>query len=302
LLRGRRGHARAVVVTIVDDELTAVLNEFRANVEVEGSGCWASESREDATYPVLITQSVDRSNMPCAETVRDIIEDWQPEFVLLVGIAGGIVRTNHSMDGLEGPFPGDVVCIEYVHYGEYTKRVNGQRLLRYYPIEHPASEILQRQVRPISRTPWHEGLPLDRPALAPGSEPRLHFGEIVAVEFLAGDATVEQQREIFSQYDHALAVDMESAGVARAMHRASSDVHYRPVWLGLRGISDRTAATPEAQVLLPADNDSERRLWRDYAASAAARVARLCVERLLAHARPSCSEDPGAPPWSRDDA
>jgi nucleoside phosphorylase len=127
----------------------------------------------------------------------------------------------------------------------------------------------------------------------------MDFGEIVALEFLAGDASAEQQREIFAQYDHALAVDMESAGVARAMHRARSSVHYGPVWIGLRGISDRTAASLEAEKALGSDNDAERSEWRDYAAAAAARVALLLVERLLSRSRPPEVADPGAPAWSK---
>lgn len=296
MLRGRRGHARVIVVTVVDEEMTAALGEFGAAVEISGSGCWATAHNDDSVYPLLIAQSEDRSNMPALLTVRDLVEDWQPECIVLAGIAGGIVRAKADGAGLTGPRPGDVICAEYIHYGEYTKRVDGKRLIRYYPLAQPDSHLLQAQLRPLARQEWFKGLP-ERPRGPADAVPELQFGEIVAVEFLAGDATSEAQREIFGQYDHALAVDMESAGVARAMHRASTSVHYRPVWLCVRGISDRTAADTSAQDLLPSNNDDERRLWREYAAAAAARVSRRLVERLLAQPRPPGSEDPGAPAW-----
>ncbi|HJQ01764.1 MAG TPA: hypothetical protein VJ851_09195 [Jatrophihabitans sp.] len=292
---GRMGHSRAVVVTVVEEEMTAVLAEFGTDHEVRGSGCWAKGPAQNSVYPLLVAQSSDRSNMPYGETVRYLIEDWKPEVVFLVGIAGGIARLDS--DGLVGPQAGDVVCVEYVHYGAYTKRVNGRRLLRYFPMEHPAAEVIRRHVRPIARTEWFDRLPVARPGDDRGI-PELHFGEIVSVEFLAGDVGVDEQRALFGQYDHALAVDMESAGIARAMHSARHGVHYGPIWLGLRGISDRTAATTEAASALNAENDIERKQWRDYAAAAAARVAVRCVERILAEPRPPEPEDPGAPAWT----
>ncbi|WP_315094721.1 hypothetical protein [uncultured Cellulomonas sp.] len=309
MLQGRRGHARAVVLTVVDEELNAVLEEFSTASELRGHGCWTTGMVDDV-HPVLVAQSSDRSNMPSAESVHDLVEDWRPEFVVLVGIAGGIVRLREDSESVSGPNAGDVVCVEYVHYGEYTKNVNGERQMRYFPVQHPSTELIKRHVRPLAREGWHHDLPTTRPSDTPqetpsdrapgsgGSAPILRFGELVSVEFLAGDATVAQQRDVFGQYDHALAVDMESAGVARAMHVASSDVHYRPTWLCIRGISDRTAATLEAQAALGAENDTERVQWRPYASAAAARVARLVVERLLESARPPQDADPGAPSWS----
>jgi nucleoside phosphorylase len=287
-----------VVLTVIDEELSAALEEFGASHEISGSGCWAREATDDSVFPVIVTQCLDRSNLPAMESVRDLIEDWQPEYVLLVGIAGGIAR---SADGesLSGPAPGDVVLIEYVHYGEYVKRVDGRRLLRYYAVTHPSADLLHRHAKPLARTEWFVDLPLARPSRDHGDEPALTAGEIVAVEFLAGDATVSEQREVFGQYDHALAVDMESAGVARAMDRASNSVHYHPRWLGIRGVSDRTAADERAESLL-VDNDAERSAWRDYAACAAARVARLTVQRLLLDPRPPQAEDLGAPSWGTE--
>jgi nucleoside phosphorylase len=301
LLKGRRGHARAVIVAVTREELDATLAEFDACHEVAGSGCW-SNTRSTDIHPLLVTQSADRSNIPCFETVRDLVEDWRPEYVILSGVAGGIVRLDAGTGALVGPSTGDVVCVEYVHYGEYTKHVDGKRQMRYFPIEHPPSELVRRHVRPIVQTSWADALPVERPAPPKGARPQIHFGELVAIEFLAGDATAEHQREVLAQYDHALAVDMESAGIARAMHSASSDVHYRPVWLGVRGISDRAAATAEAQRALPSPNDAERVLWRAYAAAAAARLTRLIARRLLAADRPASAGDPGAPAWTVQDA
>lgn len=287
-------------MAVTAEELTAARAEFRAAHEIPGSGCWSDMPLPDASgaYPVVVTQSNDRSNIPAMESVQNLIEDWRPELVVLVGVAGGIVRRGPG-DSLRGPNPGDVVIAEYIHYGEYTKNVDGERLRRYFPIDHPSAKLLQRHARPLQSDPnWYEDLRVQRPSGGNHDHPILDMGELVAVEFLAGDGNTDQQTAVLSHFDHALAVDMESMGVARAIHGARQRVHYLPRWLCVRGISDRAAANPEAQKLLPRDNDAERVEWRDYAAAAAARAARLILERFLDKERPPESEDLGAPRWT----
>jgi nucleoside phosphorylase len=287
-----------IVLTVVEEEFTAAQQEFGAWTEVltgeAGLACWAPEASESDVYGVLVTQSIDRSNVPAHETTKDLIEDWRPEVVVLVGIAGAIVQA--SAAGLpEGALPGDLICVEFVHYAAYAKRVAGRRQPRYFALQHPDTHLITSSLRPLSRTSWHTGLSVVRPE-SERSEPKVYFGEIVALEFLAGDGDAGAQQEVLSGYDHALGVDMESGGVARAMHTASRSVHYRPVWLGIRAVSDRTAADPDGSRALGRDNDSERVEWRPYAAASASRFARVAVARLLAHDREQWS-DPGAPRW-----
>jgi nucleoside phosphorylase len=298
MLRGRRGHARVIVLTVVPEELDAVREEFGAWTEVEteepGQACWTTSATNAGEFGVLVTQSQDRSNMPAQQTTRDLIEEWQPEVIVLVGVAGGIVRANEGDTDLDGLTTGDVVCIEFVHYADYVKRAGGQRQPRYFPLQHPDTNLITSHVRPLADTPWYAGIAAPRPG--PAQSPEVKFGELVAVEFLAGDGGAVSQQDALGGYDHALAVDMESAGVARALHTASRTVHYRPVWIGIRGISDRTAASEFAYELLGEENDAERRQWRDYAAASAARFAHLAVQRILQRDRPP-SEDSGASKW-----
>lgn len=287
-------------MAVTAEEFAAARAEFRATFEIPGSGCWSDMPKPDdsGTYPVVVTQSTDRSNVPAGESVEDLIEDWRPELVVLVGVAGGIVRPGPE-GSLKGPNPGDVIIAEYIHYGEYTKNVDGERLRRYFPIDHPSARLLNRHARPLQSDPnWHKDLPVKRPSGGKNEHPVLDMGELVAVEFLAGDGNTDQQTTVLSHFDHALAVDMESMGVARAIHGARQRVHYLPRWLCVRGISDRAAANPEAQKLLADGNDAERIEWRDYAAAAAARAARLILERFLDKERPPESEDRGALRWT----
>lgn len=295
MLHGRHGHARVAVLTVIPEETEAVASELGPLFEIPGTGASTPMSiNDEGKYPLVLVQSTDRSNMPSMETVRDLLEDWRPEVVILVGVAGAIVRMED--DKLDGLHPGDVVGIEYVHYGEYAKRSAGKRFKRYLPMVHPSTELITRWARPISRQDWWTG---DMLALeGAGRTPHVEFGEIVSVEFVAGDASAEEQRAIFAEYDHAVAVDMESAGVARAIHRAHSSVHYCPVWLGIRGISDQTGVDEEAQALCDSgSNNAQRRSWKPTAATMAARFTKKLLQGMLSTARPPHEGDPGMTAW-----
>ena len=296
MLQGRHGHARVAVLTVIPEETDAVARELGPLFDSPGTGASTpTQINAEGKYPLVLVQSSDRSNMPSTETVRDLLEDWRPEVVILVGVAGSIVRVEDGK--LDGLSPGDVVGIEYVHYGEYAKRSGGKRLRRYLPMVHPSTELITRWARPLSRREWWKGEMFslsgqDRP-------PRMEFGELVSVEFVAGDASAQAQREIFAEYDHAVAVDMESAGVARAIHRAHSSVHYCPVWLGIRGISDQTGADEEAQALCEekSNNNAQRHSWKPTAATMAARFTKGLLQDMLSAARPPYDGDPGMTAW-----
>ena len=256
--RGRAGHARVVILTITPEELTAVLDEFGPVREIVGSGCWTLAESEGHDHPVAIAQSPTRGSVPAGRRIDDLIEAWEPEYVLLVGTAGAITRLN-SLGELENVGLGDVVIVDYVHYGGFVKRVGGLRRIRYTPLSHPSIRLIQDFASPLIRTPWGENLGIPRPDQSEAA-PGAHMGEIVSVDFVAGDGQSPEQYEVFEQYDHGEVVDMESYGVARSMHAASTSVHYAPAWLAVKAVSDRSAATPEAQDAIGVDNDEERKL------------------------------------------
>ena len=79
------------------------------------------------------------------------------------------------------------------------------------------------------------------------------------------------QQELLKPFDKALAVDMESIGMARAVCDGRSSFWYHPRYAVIRGISDLVSA---------ADNDDMRAGWKDLAAHTAALVAFEFVRRL----------------------
>ena len=298
MLEGRRGHARVLVLTITERERDAVRAEFGADHLVSsptrGLACWTPDVTQDSHYGVIVSQTMGRSNMPAEQSVQKLIEDWRPEVLIVVGTAGGIARPKEG-GGLDGPSTGDVICVEYVHYAAFAKYDSGRRYLRYFPMQHPDNFLITSDVREVeTSTDWHDGL-MDRPS-GPLIPPRVRIGELVSVEVVAGDSSAPGQQDLLRDFDHAIAVDMESGGVARAMHTASDTVYYRPAWLAIRGVSDLTSDAANLHELL-GGNNSERDEWTPYAAAAAARFAHRLVERILARGREPF-EDPGADSWT----
>jgi nucleoside phosphorylase len=310
-LAGRRGHARIAVLTVIDEEFEALQNGLGAYHEIGATGIFSPVmiKRGFPSYPFVLSQSPSRSNTPASLQTRRLIEFFRPEVIVLVGIAGGIQRPRISDNTIiwQGPKPGDVVVAEYVHYADFTKNVSSGHHLRFFPLDHPSATLVAAHALAVSRTRlgirrWDENLSCARPF--PGS-PAVHVGEIVAVEGIAGDPSSEHQAELIRRFDHALAVDMESMGVARAIHESRDQVYYNPVWLCVRTISDEVRSSSELNSILSdegdisipvsVDNDQTRSQWKEYSVVLAARFTTLLLQRMLMHPRPACPSDPGAP-------
>lgn len=308
VLKGRHGHARVGVLTVLPEEFEAVRHALDAHIEVDGTtACYAPE-HDDGRVPFVVTRCTDRTISPAAESTQYLLSDWRPEIVVLAGIAGGIQRPRVGPGGgieWKGLAPGDLIVCSYVHYAAYTKNVPGEELQRYFPIDHPPAAPVQRlgdalAIAAPGETPWFEDVGCDRPA---EGAPRIEIGEIIHVEGVAGAPLDAHQKRFLARFDHAIGVDMESAGVGRGVHAARTlETHYssyNPVWLGLRAVSDRVYAvsTEAHEAALPpdADNNAERELWKRYACAVVGRASREVVTRLLKRPRPAYDGDNGAP-------
>lgn len=299
-----------VVLTVIEDEIDAVRRALGANHEIGATSVFApvKVAKGKPSLPFVLGRCASRSNIPAQSSASHLIEDWRPEVMILVGIAGGVVRAHVREGKIEwrGPQPGDVVIAEYVHYAAFTKNVPSGTQLRYFPIDQPTSALVQAHGDAL-RFPgegvelWHSGIAAVQPDLKP---PKVHIGEIVAVEGLAGDPWSDHQKDYLRRFDHAVAVDMESAGVGRALHEARTDIHYNPRWMCIRAVSDPVyaAATDEETAALPReDNSAIRDEWRSYAVATAGRFTRRILERLLCEDREEAPADPLAEafgPWS----
>jgi nucleoside phosphorylase len=229
----------------------------------------------------VLSQLADRGNVAASEGIAKLVEHWRPEVILISGIAGGI-------EADDGPQLGDLVVPDYIHYADFRKITEMGDRLRYAAYDQPTVSIRDEHVAGlIVEKKWIARVEQSRPA-APGdiegagASPKVHVGAIVATEKILGDPDHPEQERIFVTFDHAVAVDMESYGVARAVHGARTEVGYNPRLCIVRGISDivrRHAGEEEEEaraggpgVTVQINND-ERSLWKAYAADVAAAFA-----------------------------
>jgi len=262
---GRIGRVRVGLVTIIDEEFTAAQKVFDLHEHL-GRGYFVRKNGK-APWDVALMQATDRSNIPVAGDVKNFMEDLRPQVLVLVGIAGGMCDGQIGRDGIG---PGDVVLANQVSYVEFLKLSHGQPpRMRSYAIDHPSVPLRRNVSIPISK----QFKLSERVQFAPPAqrETKIHIGEIVSGEKVMGDVSSHVQKGLLDPFDKALAVDMESIGMARAVCDGRDSLWYHPRYTVIRGISDLVADQ---------ENNAQRDDWKRFAAHAAAVVAQEFVRML----------------------
>lgn len=262
-LPGRVGNALVAIITIVEEEYDAVRTRGDFN-ELAGNSPYLRRNEiAPGIYDIILARTVDRSNGPCGELVRTIAEQFRPEFIILSGIAGGVER--------DGVGLGDVVVADHVDWYEMRKMAEGKSLRRMMALDHPSAylrDIIFRRIKHDKK--WLDRIGLVRPV---EGQPQVFEGNLIAGDKILGDGESEYQRMILAEFDKALAVDMESYGLARGVYNARSERHYNLNYLVVRGISDLVDAQ---------ENNGQRMEWRDYAAATAAAFSLSVADEIVA--------------------
>lgn len=300
-LVGRLGHARVVVLTVIDEELAAVRLEFGASHRHGRYYLQQPSTADRSEVAVAIVQLVARTNTVAGLDVGFVLGDWRPEFLILCGVAGGVCRTRETDDGQvvleQEAAVGDVVVGTYVHLAGYYKAVGGRERYRYMPLTQPSPRLVSEHCRPVSGDAWFDdSLSVHRPD---GGRARVHFGEVVVDDSIASDGGNAHHTAVLTHFDKAIAFEMESGGIAQGFVMHDSDVHYNPRWICVRGISDPVAVGAQAAELLPATGEDIRQRWKAGAARIAAAYAHAVTADLLADERPPMTARPSGAAYVR---
>jgi nucleoside phosphorylase len=221
-------------------------------------------------HVVVEAQTSQRSNMAAEQFTARVLRVWRPRYLLLADIGGGIHGSaEKARDGLA---LGDVVVAEGLHYYELMKLVpdpnnpRRERYIRWQPISPRLSTIARDLDSIVPR--WRGEISAIRPDNANSSA--LLLGEIVAGDKLLSDPGAAEVAEIVRRYDKALAVDMESVGVAVSALEAADD-GLALSYAVLRGISDWMDIQ---------GNQATRDAWKPYAANAAVAAALALISAI----------------------
>lgn len=265
-IRGRIGHAHVAVITIIEEEFEAVTKVLGTSINVPRTPYFVEAASDNNIWNIAVSQCTDRSNLPAGLEVQGILEDLRPRFILLVGIAGGICENGQPRDSIS---LGDVVIPEYVNYGEFLKIDGNTIRMRHYPFDHPSLHLRRNVSLPLARTFKLKDAVTEQP---PGdTNYKIHIGQILAVEKIMGGVDNVFQDTLIATFDKALALDMESIGIARGVCEGRTSFWYNPRYAIIRGISDHVGLQ---------GNDGMRSKWKAYAAHAAAIVAREFIRNL----------------------
>jgi nucleoside phosphorylase len=275
-MRGDSGHATVGVLTIIDEEFAAARELLALPANIIGTSYYVAQLRDDRTYATVLTQSAGRTNTTAEQATIDLIERFRPHFLILLGIAGGVG---------EGSL-GDVILADVIEYYEYIKLIDGQELTRREPHDQPSEHLRIDFARPVQYEDW-----LEAPLLAerPGEpatrkdRPAVRTENLAVGEKLLADKDSQFQKNVLTKLSHCKAVDMESYGFLKAIFHARRSVHYNPMGLVIRGISD------------PVDSPQNQRIrdaWRSHAAKVAVAYGRSVVNRVLqVYPRGACCSD-----------
>ena len=144
-------------------------------------------------------------------------------------------------------------------HGESTTGTRSPLHIRWQPV----SPRLSSTARDLDRVSPHWRAPLQVTRPDRDSSPKIKQGELVCGDKLLSDADAAEVGEIVATYERALAVDMETVGVAQAALEAADD-GLALSFVALRGISDWIDGE---------SNQATRNQWKDAACEAAVAAA-----------------------------
>jgi nucleoside phosphorylase len=261
---GRIGNAQVAILTILREEHAAVVAAGSISNPIPNTPYTYRNRLGPDLYDIIAARSLDRGNVPISNLVTTVVERFRPEFIILSGIAGGVA-------GRDGVQLGDVVVADHVDWYEMRKLVGGESKIRKQAVDHPSAYLRDAIVSTVERNgTWTGRVTTTRPKKG---TLKMIEGNIIAGDKVLGDHKNQYQREVLDEFDKALAVDMESYGLGRAVYECRGTRRYNLGYMIVRGISDLVADE---------NNNATRTKWRDYAAATAAAFAIDAADAIIA--------------------
>jgi nucleoside phosphorylase len=264
---GRQDAIDIAILTVLVPEYEAAASRVENLSAVEGAEAqryhWMrgeiKSNTHERPYRVVVGMTGDKGEVAGALATRATIARWNPRYVLLVGIAGGVGGSAAVGDVV---LPDPIWGYEIGHLADrFTPKLGSQ---------YPTDPALLRAALAV-QSEWIHGIRADPPGKRP--TPRVVIGPIAS-----GDKVIESKSSrLYSDLVRAkpgiIAVEMEGAGAAAAVVDAT-DEGYDVGFMMIRAVSDVIRAEAEGEVVEGESYvDPERELWRKYASDVAAAFA-----------------------------
>jgi len=250
---GERRKADLAVITALPVELDAFLRL---------TGPWTKSTSPGETIReyfvadlpgglrVVAACAVGMGQLNAAALTTDVVSDWQPDKLFLIGIAAAVKEEVEL---------GDVVVSDQIVDYELAKVTSSGTTPRWSV--YRADPLLLGRLRNFKEEAWRALIETPRP-VSVRPHPRVHFGVV-----LSGNKVIASKNDagaLGSIWSQAVAIEMEAAGVASAL----SQTVKAPQFVMIKGISDRA-------------DEEKNDAWRIYAAQGAAAFVKAFMVAAL---------------------
>lgn len=239
--------ANVVLITALAKERDAVLKKLNNPTESTTRNrivhyAHVESKTPDTPHHLALLCLNDMGNTSSAIAATQALDIWNPDQIILVGIAAGRQVTDQYL--------GDVIVAEQIVNYELGKQER-HGVDRRYQVYRPGKKVLDA-ARSLQPKDWALSVQTLRPDGTSGrTVPRVHFGVVASGEKVVKDPDLV--RELADDWVQLIGLEMEGAGVAAAAYARGSNAGV----LLVKGVCDWAD---------PHKNDA----WQAYAADAAA--------------------------------
>ncbi len=241
------------VLTALTKELDAFLRHIPSWEKVrnsETSNRTYYRSVNKAGISVVAACAAGMGQLNAALLVQEVINTWSPKKIILVGIAGGLQGEVNL---------GDIVISDQIVDYEIGK-VTPEKLSPRWSV-YQSDPGLRDSFLNFRTNDWLSRIAEKRPS-DPKKTPRIHSGVVLSGnKVIADEATAGALRSVWTR---AAAIEMESAGIAAALHQIPNS----PSFIMVKGICDFADSNK---------NDN----WQEYAADVASAFIIAFIEEEL---------------------
>ena len=240
---------REAILRKLDEYEQVAPDEDDIRVYYKGS-VTTTEAGNSVTYSVVVVSPLGMGRVQAGSVTADAIHRWEPRYILLVGIAGGLGKAAVAL--------GDVLIAEQIADYELQKLTPGGNDVRWEV--HRTDPRLLGAAKNMPQDAVLKEVGVDRPK---EGTPMCHFGPMCTGDKVVANGLMDSYKDVWTKL---VGVEMEAGGTASLVFQSAKNVRF----FMIRAVSD----------LADSDKGTEEvDKWRSYACDVAAAYAVALLKR-----------------------